>query len=61
MNIEPVYTELPGWQTDLTKMKSEEEFPEKFSAYIRFLEEQLHTPITIVSIGPDRCQTIVRK
>lgn len=61
VNIEPVYTELPGWQTDLTKMKSEKEFPEKFSAYIRFLEEQLHTPITIVSIGPDRCQTIVRK
>lgn len=61
VNIEPVYTELPGWQTDLTKMKSEEVFPEKFSAYIRFLEEQLHTPITIVSIGPDRCQTIVRK
>lgn len=61
VNIEPVYTELPGWQTDLTKMKSEEEFPEKFAAYIRFLEEQLHTPITIVSIGPDRCQTIVRK
>lgn len=61
VNIEPIYTELPGWQTDLTKMKSEEEFPEKFSAYIRFLEEQLHTPITIVSIGPDRCQTIVRK
>lgn len=61
VNIEPVYTELQGWQTDLTKMKSEEEFPKKFSAYIRFLEEQLHTPITIVSIGPDRCQTIVRK
>lgn len=61
VNIEPVYTELPGWQTDLTKMQSEKEFPEKFSAYIRFLEEQLHTPITIVSIGPDRCQTIVRK
>lgn len=61
VNIEPVYTELPGWQTDLTKMQSENEFPEKFSAYIRFLEEQLHTPITIVSIGPDRCQTIVRK
>lgn len=61
VNIEPVYTELPGWQTDLTKMQCEKEFPEKFSAYIRFLEEQLHTPITIVSIGPDRCQTIVRK
>lgn len=61
VEIEPVYTELPGWQTDLTKMQSEEEFPEAFSSYIRFLEEQLRTPITIVSIGPDRCQTIVRK
>lgn len=61
VDIEPVYTELPGWQTDLTKMQSEEEFPEAFSSYIRFLEEQLRTPITIVSIGPDRCQTIVRK
>lgn len=61
VEIEPVYTELPGWQTDLTKMQSEEEFPKAFSSYIRFLEEQLRTPITIVSIGPDRCQTIVRK
>lgn len=61
VEIEPVYTELPGWQTDLTKMQSEEEFPEAFSSYIRFLEDQLRTPITIVSIGPDRCQTIVRK
>lgn len=61
VDIEPTYTELPGWQTDLTKMKSEDEFPETFSNYIRFLEEQLRTPITIISIGPDRCQTIVRK
>lgn len=61
VDVEPIYTELPGWQTDLTKMKSEDEFPETFSNYIRFLEEQLRTPITIISIGPDRCQTIVRK
>lgn len=61
VDIEPIYTELPGWQTDLTKMKSKDEFPETFSNYIRFLEEQLRTPITIISIGPDRCQTIVRK
>lgn len=61
VDIEPIYTELPGWQTDLTKMKSEDESPETFSNYIRFLEEQLRTPITIISIGPDRCQTIVRK
>lgn len=58
--IEPVYTELPGWNTDMTKMKSEDEFPARFKEYIEFLERQLETPITIVSIGPDREQTIVR-
>ena len=60
-NIEPVYTELKGWKTDMTKFTSEDQFPEEFSAYIRFLEEQLETPIRIISIGPDRDQTIVRK
>lgn len=60
-NIEPVYEELPGWQTDMTKMTSEEEFPQQFKDYVRFLEEQLATPITIISIGPDREQTIIRK
>jgi len=52
---------LPGWQTDMTKFTSEEQFPEAFKNYIKFLEEQLETPITIISIGPDREQTIVRK
>ena len=60
-NIEPVYEELPGWQTDMTRMTSEEEFPQQFKDYVRFLEEQLATPITIISIGPDREQTIIRK
>ena len=59
--IEPVYKELKGWNTDMTGMTSEEQFPEAFSAYVRFLEEELETPITIISIGPDREQTIVRK
>ena len=58
--IEPVYTELPGWKTDLTKMTSEAEFPQAFSDYIAFLEKELETPITIVSVGPDREQTIER-
>ena len=58
--VEPVYTELPGWMTDLTAMTSEDEFPEEFNQYISFLEEELQTPITIVSVGPDRQQTIVR-
>ncbi|MCH5326223.1 MAG: adenylosuccinate synthase [Duncaniella sp.] len=59
--IEPVYVTLPGWKTDMTRMQSEEEFPTQFKAYIEFLERELSTPITIVSIGPDRKQTIVRK
>ncbi len=59
-DVEPVYVELPGWQTDMTKMQSEDEFPEEFNAYLSFLEEQLGVPIAIVSVGPDRRQTIER-
>ncbi len=59
-NIEPVYTELPGWQCDLSKIQSESEFPENFNAYIAFLEKELGVPVKIVSVGPDRHQTIVR-
>jgi adenylosuccinate synthase len=58
--IEPVYAELPGWQIDMTKMQSEDEFPEEFNAYLNFLEEELEVPIKIVSVGPDRAQTILR-
>ncbi len=61
VEIEPVYTELPGWKTDMTQFKSESEFPQAFSDYIAFLEKELETPITIVSIGPDREQTIIRQ
>jgi adenylosuccinate synthase len=57
---EPVYVELEGWKMDMTKMKSEDEFPEEFNAYISFLEEELQVPIKIVSVGPDRDQTIIR-
>ena len=58
--IEPVYVTLPGWKTDMTRFKSENEFPQAFSDYIKFLEKELETPITIISIGPDREQTIER-
>jgi adenylosuccinate synthase len=59
-NVKPVYIELPGWKTDMTKMQSENEFPEEFNAYLSFLEEALEVPVKIVSVGPDREQTIVR-
>ena len=58
--VEPIYTELPGWQCDMTGMTSEDEFPEEFNNYLSFLEEELEVPIKIVSVGPDRDQTIER-
>lgn len=57
---EPIYVELPGWRTDMSRMKSEDEFPEEFNAYLTFLEDELGVPIKIVSVGPDREQTIIR-
>lgn len=57
---EPVYVELSGWKTNMTAVQSEDEFPEEFNAYISFLEEELEVPIKIVSVGPDRAQTIIR-
>lgn len=59
--IVPVYKEIKGWKTDMTKMTSEEQFPSEFKAYISFLEEQLGVRIGIISLGPDREQTIFRK
>ena len=59
--IEPVYVEMPGWRTDMTKFTAEEQFPQAFNDYINFLEGQLETPIKVISIGPDRDQTIIRK
>lgn len=59
--VNPLYEEFPGWLTDLTKVTGEDEFPEEFNSYISFLEEYLETPVSIVSVGPDRKQTVFRK
>ena len=56
--LKPVYKELNGWAEDITKLKDEKSFPESFKFYIKFLEKELQTPIKIVSVGPDRKQTI---
>jgi len=58
--IRPIYEELPGWKEDLTNMTDVSEFPENFKNYINYLEKVLETPIKIVSVGPDRKQTIYR-
>lgn len=58
--VKPIYKEFKGWKIDMTKFKSEEQFPTEFKEYMKFLEDFLETRIGIVSIGPDREQTIVR-
>lgn len=58
--VEPVYTELPGWKEDLTGIRKESDFPANLRSYIQFIEKQLGVKITIVSVGPDREQTIIR-
>ena len=58
--IKPIYTEVKGWNTSLTDLTDESQLPLEFVNYIKFLEDRLGVPITIVSIGPDRKQTIFR-
>ncbi len=59
-NVEPIYESLPGWKQPLTGITTESAFPQALSNYIAYLEKQLEVPITIVSVGPNRSQTIVR-
>ncbi|REJ61921.1 MAG: adenylosuccinate synthase [Bacteroidetes bacterium] len=59
--IEPIFTEVPGWDEDLTKMTSEDEFPKSFKSYIDYIEKEVGVPISLISVGPDRAQTIMRK
>ncbi|WP_289644503.1 adenylosuccinate synthase [Maribacter aestuarii] len=59
-NVTPIYTEMKGWEADLTKMTKKEQLPETLMNYIDFLEKELEVPIKIVSVGPDRTQTIYR-
>ncbi len=58
--ILPKYIEFPGWQKDITNINSESELPKEFIGYIKFIEKELETPIKIISVGPDRKQTIFR-
>lgn len=60
LNIKPIYKEIKGWNKDLTSLSRLEDAPQEFLDYIIYLEQELHVPITIVSVGPDRAQTIIR-
>jgi len=56
--VEPIYTEVPGWKEDISGLRDKESLPENLNAYIRFVENHLGVPVTIVSVGPDREATI---
>lgn len=57
-NVMPIYTDFNGWEADLTTLKHANEFPENLKTYIQFIEKFVAVPIKIVSVGPDRTQTI---
>ena len=59
--IEPVYKEFKGWKKDLTNLTTLEELPKEFIEYVSFIEKEVNVPITIISVGPDRKQTIFKK
>ena len=59
-SVEPIFESIPGWKKPLTGVTSESDFPEELNNYISYLESQLGVPISIVSVGPDRSQTILR-
>lgn len=59
-SVKPCYKTLKGWKEDMTTMTSEDQFSTEFRDYMSFIEEYLGVPIRIVSVGPDRAQTIVR-
>lgn len=59
--VTPVYKEIKGWNTSLDGMTQYDELPDALCDYVEFLENELETPITLVSIGPDRTQTILKE
>ena len=59
--VKPIYTQMKGWSEDLTGLNDVEQLPQELNDYILFLEQELQVPITIVSVGPDRSQTLIRK
>ncbi len=60
-NVKPVYVELPGWNTDISKITHKNEFPCQLKDYISFIEKEMEIPITVTSVGPKRKQTIIIK
>ena len=58
--VEPIYTELKGWNSDLTQLTSSDQLPAEVMEYISFIEQETGVPVSVVSVGPDREQTLTR-
>jgi adenylosuccinate synthase len=59
--LTPVYSDLKGWNKDLTGLDTPEQMPKELCEYIAYIERETGVPISIVSVGPDRTQTLIRK
>lgn len=59
-DVKPVYREFKGWKTDLRKVRRYEDFPAEFKAYVEYIERETGVPVSIISVGPDRDETIIR-
>ncbi|MDD4820071.1 MAG: adenylosuccinate synthetase, partial [Flavobacteriales bacterium] len=59
-NVTPIYKTMKGWDGDLTGVTDEKSLPKELKEYIAFIEKELGVPVSIVSVGPDRTQTIMR-
>jgi adenylosuccinate synthase len=59
--LQPLYKSMKGWNKNLTELHEEQDFPVELKDYIAFIEKELEIPITLVSVGPDRKQTIIIK
>lgn len=60
LDAKPVYKTMKGWHCSLADVRNYDEFPAELKAYVAYLESELHVPIKLVSVGPDRVQTILR-
>ncbi len=58
--VEPVYKEMKGWKRPISDLRREEELPFELMSYVRFIEKEVGVPVKIISVGPDRSQTIIR-
>jgi len=58
-SLKPIYDEFEGWENDITKINDFDKLPMNLKKYISYLEKELNIPITIISVGPDRLQTII--